>query len=228
MPIITPPLKSGETDTTSREGFPGNAIPAAPGSERSLVHDPAETSPESPLPPPSRPPSAQPGNKIKLIAVTAIVVIIALVAGAFIYSTILGGNEVERPVIPVTPAITPEATMIPTPTVSPSPTPQITILPTPRPTLSVPDKGVWVKVQYTGNFTGRVGTAGNMKLVNASGDQYYQIPINDGIVEVLLQKEDGSGNMLVVEVYQNGKMVSRSTKATPYGAVEVRETIKRG
>jgi hypothetical protein len=64
--------------------------------------------------------------------------------------------------------------------------------------------------------------------VNASGDQYYQIPINDGIVEVLVQKEDGSGNMLVVEIYQNGKMVARSTKATPYGAVEVRETIKRG
>jgi hypothetical protein len=67
-----------------------------------------------------------------------------------------------------------------------------------------------------------------MKLVNASGDQYYQIPINDGIVEVLLQKEDGSGNMLVVEVYQNGEMVTRSIKATPFGSIELRETIKRG
>jgi hypothetical protein len=67
-----------------------------------------------------------------------------------------------------------------------------------------------------------------MKQVNASGDQYYQIPINDGIVEVVLQKEDGSGNMLVVEVYQNGKMVTRSTKTTPYGTIEVHETIKRG
>jgi hypothetical protein len=228
MPIITPPLKSGETDTTIREGLPGNAIPAAPGSEGSLVHNPAETTPESPLPPSSHPPSAQPGN-IKLIAVTAIVVIIALVAGAFIYSTILGGTTVEPQVPGITPTITPVATSIPTPsTVPQTQTPQITVVPTPRPTAMIPDKGVWVKVQYTGNFTGRIGTAGNMKQVNASGDQYYQIPINDGIVEVLLQKEDGSGNMLVVEVYQNGKMVARSTKATPYGAVEVRETIKRG
>ncbi len=108
------------------------------------------------------------------------------------------------------------------------PTPQITVVPTPLPTLSIPDKGVWVKVQYAGNFTGRIGTSGNLKLVNASGDQYYQIPINDGIVEVLLQKEDGSGNMLVVEVYQNGRMVTRSTKATPFGSIELRETIKRG
>jgi len=92
----------------------------------------------------------------------------------------------------------------------------------------MPDKGVWVKEQYTGNFTGRVGTSGNLKQVNASGDQYYQIPITDGIVEVLLQKEDGSGNLLVVVVYQNGSMVPRSTKATPYGTIEIRETIMRG
>jgi len=226
-PIITHTVKSIEPEAGPTAGVPEGAIPSATGSEGSLVKDPAQTTPESPSPPPSSPPSAQPG-KAKLIAVTAIVVIIALVAGAFIYSTILGGNEGEPPVLPVTPAITPEATMIPTPTASPASTPQITILPTPQPTVSMPDKGVWVKVQYAGNFTGRVGTAGNMKQVNASGDQYYQIPINDGIVEVLLQKEDGSGNVLVVEVYQNGKMVARSTKATPYGAVEVRETIKRG
>jgi hypothetical protein len=34
--------------------------------------------------------------------------------------------------------------------------------------------------------------------------------------------------MLVVEVYQNGRMVTRSTKATPFGSIELRETIKRG
>ena len=225
--IITPPIKSAEADAESTAEVPEGVIPVAMKSEGSLVQDAAETNPEPPTPPPSPPPPAQPG-KAKLIAVTAIVVIIALVAGAFIYSMILQGNEVEPPVIPVTPALTHEATMIPTPTVSPSPTPQITILPTPQPTLSMPDKGVWVKVQYPGNFSGRVGTAGNMKQVNASGDQYYQIPINDGIVEVLLKKEDGSGNVLTVEIYQNGRLVTRSTKATPFGSIEVREMIKRG
>jgi hypothetical protein len=157
-----------------------------------------------------------------------IIVILAIVGGAFIYSTILQGDTVEPSVPLVTPALTTEATMIPTPTVPETPAPQITVAPTPQPTVIIPDKGVWVKVHYAGNFTGRVGTSGNLKQVNASGDQYYQIPITDGIVEVLLQKEDGSGNMLVVEVYQNGKMVTRSTKATPFGTVEVRETIKRG
>ena len=174
-----------------------------------------------------QPPPAQP-SKPKLIAVTAIVVILALVAGAFIYSAFLQGNEGETPVIPVTPAITTAATMIPTTIATQTPVPQITLTPTPLPTAMIPERGVWVKVQYSGNFTGRIGTSGNLKEVNGSGDQYYQIPINDGIVEVLLQKEDGSANMLIVEIYQNGKMVARSTKATPFGAVEVRETIKRG
>jgi hypothetical protein len=225
-PIITPPLKSVEAGAGSMAGVPDGAIPAAPGSEGSLVQDSAETTPESLSPPPSHPPPAQP-SKPKLIAVTAIVVIIALVAGAFIYATILQGNTGEPPV-PLTPAITTAATMIPTPTVLQTPVPQITIVPTPQPTVIMPDKGVWVKIQYAGNFTGRIGTSGNLKQVNGSGDQYYQIPITDGIVEVLLQKEDGSAKMLTVEIYQNGRMVTRSTKATPFGTIEVREIIKRG
>jgi hypothetical protein len=92
----------------------------------------------------------------------------------------------------------------------------------------MPDKGVWVKVHYAGNFTGRVGTSGDLKQVNGSGDQYYQIPITEGIVEVSIQKEDGSGNVLAVEVYQNGRMVARSIKATPFGAIDIREILKRG
>ena len=226
-PLVTTPSPSRESEAGVTTGLSEDVIPAAPPSEGSVEQDSADMTPESPSPPPSHPSPAQPG-KAKLIAVTAIVVIIALVAGAFIYSTILGGNTGEPSVPVVTPAITPEATMIPTPTTVPqTPAPQITV-PTPKPTVMMPEKGVWVKVQYAGNFTGRVGTSGNLKQVNASGDQYYQIPITDGIVEVLLQKEDGSANILTVEIYQNGRMVTRSTKATPYGTIEVRETIKRG
>jgi hypothetical protein len=226
--IITPPLKSAEADAGSTAGVPEAAITAAMASEGSLVQDSAETTSGPPSPPPTHPPSAQPG-KAKLIAVTAVVVIIALVAGAFIYSMILGGTAIEPSVPVVTPVITPVATAIPTPTTIPQTmAPQITVVATPQPTVMVPDKGVWVKVQYAGNYTGRIGTSGNLKLVNTSGVQYYQIPITDGIVEVLLHKEDGSGNVLTVEIYQNGKMVTRSTKATPFGSLEIRETIKRG
>ena len=226
-PIMTPPLKWREADAGSMAGSPGNAIPAAPGPEGSLAQDSAETIQKGPLSSRFHPPPAQ-SNKPKLIAVTAIIVILAIGGGAFIYSTILQGNAGEPSVPLVTPGITPVATMIPTPTVPQTPAPQITVVPTPQPTVIIPDKGVWVKVHYSGNFTGRVGTSGNLKQVNGSGDQYYQIPMTEGIVEVLLQKEDGSGNVLAVEVYQNGRMITRSTKATPFGAIDIRLDVKRG
>jgi hypothetical protein len=226
-PLVNTSLTWREADAVSIAGLPDTDIPAAPEPEGSPVQDSTETTEKRPVSP-SPPPPDQP-SRPKLIAVTAIVVILAIVTGAFIYATMLQGNEGESPVPLVTPAPTTVVTIIMTPpTVPPTPAPQITVQPTPLPTLMIPEKGVWVKVHYAGNFTGRIGTSGNLKQVNASGDQYYQIPITEGIVEVLLQKEDGSGNLLVVEVYQNGRMVTRSTKATPFGTIEVREIIKRG
>jgi hypothetical protein len=225
-PLVNSPLAWREADIGSTAVLPDTGIPADP-EEESLVQDIPKSMEEGPVSESSPPPPAQPSNP-KLIAVTAIVIIVALVAGAFIYASVLQGNTGEPMVPPVTTIITTAATVIPTPIITETPVPQITLTPTPRPTAMIPDKGVWVKIQYAGNFTGRVGTSGNLKEVNASGDQYYQIPINDGIVEVLVQKEDGSGNVLTVEIYQNGRLVNHSTKATPFGAVEVRETIKRG
>jgi hypothetical protein len=228
-PLVNTTLTWREADIGSAAVLPDTVIPAAPETEGSLVQDSSGPTEKGSLSDRFHPPPAQP-SKPKLIAVTAIVVILAIVAGAFIYSMVLPGNSGEPPVPQVTPSIAPETTVIPTPIMTQTPIPQITPTPTPtpRPTAMIPEKGVWVKVSYAGNFTGQVGTSGNLKAVNASGDQYYQIPINDGIVEILLQKEDGSGNTLTVEIYQNGRMVTRSTKATPYGSIEIRETIKRG
>jgi hypothetical protein len=225
-PIITPPLKTIEADAGSTEGSPGSAIPAAQGPEGSLVQGSAETTQKGPSSSRFHPQPAQ-SDKPKLIAVTAIIVILVIVGGVFIYSTILQGNTGEPPVPLVTPAITPVATMIPTLTVPQTPAPLIMEVSTPQPTVMMPDTGVWVKVQYSGNFTGRVGTSGDLKQVNGFGDQYYQIPMTEGIVEVLLQKEDGSGNVIAVEVYQNGRMVARSTKATPFGAIDIRVDVQR-
>jgi len=226
-PIMTPPLKSIDADVGDTAGSPGDAIPAAPGSEGSLAQDLAETTQKDPLSSRFHPPPAQ-SNKPKLIAITAIIVILAIVAGAFIYATVLQGNAGEPSVPQVTPAITPVPTMIPTPMVPQTTTSQITVVPTPQPTVMMPDTGVWIKATYAGNFTGRVGTSGDLRQVNGSGDTYYQIPMTEGIVEVLLQKEDGSGNVLAVEVYQNGRMVTRSTKATPFGSIDIRVEIKTG
>ena len=86
-------------------------------------------------------------------------------------------------------------------------------MPTPQPTAVIPEKGVWVKVSYEGNYTGFIGASGDLKQVNASGVQFYQLAITEGIVEAVIQKQDGSGRTLTIEVYQNGRMVAREIKA---------------
>jgi hypothetical protein len=227
--LVNTPLTWREADIGTAEVLPDTIIFQETEPGVSPVQDSLAVPETDSLSSRFHPPPDQP-SRPKLIAVTVIIVILAIVAGAFIYSMILPGNTSEPPVPQVTPSIVPDTTAIPTPAITPNPTPQTTrtLTATPTPAPMIPEKGVWVKVQYAGNFIGRVGTSGNLNQVNATGDQYYQVPINDGIVEVVIQKQDGSGDVLTVEIYQNGRLVTRSTKATPYGTIDIHETVKRG
>lgn len=161
-----------------------------------------------------------------LIAIAAIIVVVlAIAVGLFVYSAMPGAPaEPAAPVI--TPALTTAATTLPTTAVQQTPIPQITSRPTPWPIALIPEKGVWVKVNYDGNYIGRVGTAGDMRQVNASGEQFYQLAITEGTVEASIQKQDGSGKVLTIEVYQNGIMMGRSTKASPGALIDLRVELK--
>jgi hypothetical protein len=160
--------------------------------------------------------------------VTAIVIVIlALVGGGIIYSTTLQGNSVAPSVPVITPAIPPVATIVPTPTVQLTATPPVTPEPTAQLQVIIPPTGVWVRVIYSGNFTGTVGTSGNMRLVTGSIDQLYQVPTIDGTVEALIQKLDGSANILTTEVYKNGQMVKRGTIIAPRGTIDLRVDLER-
>ncbi len=100
-------------------------------------------------------------------------------------------------------------------------------MPTAQPTALIPEKGIWVKVSYEGNYTGLIGASGDLKQVNASGIQFYQLAITEGIVEATIQKQDGSGRALTIEVYQNGSMVARNSKASPGATVDLRIELKK-
>jgi hypothetical protein len=173
-------------------------------------------------------PPASPPDRKKTIAVTAIIIIfLALIGAGVIYSTNLQGNSgtPQEPVI--TPTTPPETTTIPTPTVQTTVTPQATIiLPTPS-TVLIPPTGVWVRVIYPGNFTGSIGSAGKMRPVNGSVDQFYQVPTVDGIVQALIQKKDASGKILTAEVYRNGTMVKNASITAPKGTIDLVVDLKR-
>ena len=174
-------------------------------------------------------PPAAPSNKSNIIAVTAIIIIfLALIGAGIIYSTSLQGNS-GTPQEPVnTPTISSGTTTIPTPPVQPTVTAQATIIPLPTQSLVlIPPTGVWVRVIYPGNFTGSIGSAGKMRPVTGSVEQFYQVPTVDGIVQALIQKMDGSGNTLTAEVYRNGTMVKNVSITAPRGRIDLVVDLKR-
>jgi len=101
--------------------------------------------------------------------------------------------------VPATTAATP----VPTTTApAQTPTPKVTVTQTPQATLIIPDTGVWVRVRYTGNFVGQMGISGGMRQVSGTGERVYRLPTIDEIVDVTFVKQDGSGDVLLVEIYK--------------------------
>ncbi len=90
----------------------------------------------------------------------------------------------------------------------------------------VPPNGVWVRASYPGSYIGLIGTPGNQLEVSGTGDKFYPISTSDGIVAAALQKKDGSGDKILLEVYKNGVMLKRESTVTPRGIVEVQLDLK--
>jgi hypothetical protein len=62
---------------------------------------------------------------------------------------------------------------------------------------------------------------GGLREVNTTGEQYYQVPASDGIIDVALQKQEGSRDELAVEIYRDGSLVTRSNTTAPKGTVDL-------
>ena len=167
----------------------------------------------------------------KIIAIAAIIiVIIAVLVGAYINAKSLPGTS-GVPLVPtVTPATTPVTTPLPTVTILQTPTPELTIVPTSTPQVLIPPTGVWVRVEYpenAGNYVGSVGTTGRQKQVNATGTQFYQIPAaQSDIMDISVQKQSGSGEMLTLKVYNNGELVKIGRTSNPMGTVVMHFDLK--
>jgi hypothetical protein len=172
----------------------------------------------------SQEPEAPARKRSKLFTVAVIVIMVILAGGLLVMKTM---QDPAVPVIPVTPS--PEPTMVPT-TV---PTTVVTTTAVPTPTHPiVPSSGVWVEVIYDQYYSGSIGTPGNQRLVSGSqqvvpntGDQFYQISKNDGLVTASLHKNDGSGDKLTVNVYKDGTLVKTDSTTIPNGDLYVQTSL---
>ena len=131
--------------------------------------------------------------------------------------------QIVNKTVPVTPTLTPtpqivNQTVLVTPALTP---PQVT-----RPSLVIPKGGVWVKIAYSGNFSGSFGTPGVLKAVEDSGDHIYQIATTDGPVVATIQKSDGSSAELSVDVYKDGALRKHAATTSPGGIVEIQASVK--
>jgi hypothetical protein len=227
-PVMTPVLKGSAEDTKEESVSPEKIISAVPDSGESLAQVSGEVAENrDPLSSRFHPPAAASNRSMSITVTAIIIVILALVGAGVIYSTTLQDTPGTPSVPVIAPALPPVETMVPMSTVQQTATQLVTPEPPSHPQVIIPTTGVWVRVIYSGNFTGTVGTTGKMRLVTGSGDQFYQVPTIDGTVEALIQKLDGSGNIIATEVYNNGQIVKRSTITAPRGTIDLQVDLKR-
>jgi len=226
-----------ETPATTGVSWPviGSSTEPAPATE-------ASPSSEPPMPPaPALPPAipSAPARSKKPIIIGALVLVVLIVIGAVFILPMLtgGGTTPQTPVEVITPSttvpptthVTPAKTIMPVTTAATTETSgetPVTVTTTSSVSSIVPASGVWVRVVYTDLFKGTVGTAGDQMAVADTGEKLYQIPTSEGVVAVNLQKMDGTGDKLLVEVYKDGTKVAEKSTSVPKGVVDLLVNLK--
>jgi hypothetical protein len=213
-------------------------VVSAAESPASEIHWPVITSsaatPEAPAPAPDKTPLPVPagssgrGKKIA-IAVLAIV-ILAAIAGVFIFANplqMIGSDTTVVPTpVPTTIAVVttlPVTTIVPVATMA---TPEITTVPAIASPGTIPQTGVWVRVNYANRFAGTLGTPNSLRDVSDTGEKFYQVSTSTGTVAVSLQKVDGSADELTVEIFKDGELIRKKSTVAPKGLIELQESMK--
>jgi len=179
---------------------------------------------------PESPPPAPPSATVSKLPGTLALAVLVIVVLAFIAGLIIAANFTAEPAAPgvnITPVKTAIVTTPSTPRPTTVQTTAITTAVSTEPAQAlVPPTGTWVRVTYPGTYTGLIGTPGNLKDVTDTGEHLYSISTNDGIVSISVQKNDGSADKILAEVYKNGVMVKSGSTTTPRGILEVQFDLK--
>jgi len=223
---VTGPLPEPAPESP-REGIHGTPEPqvTVPGPE-----DPVESSghpapeavfrgePATAKAPPVRHPMPPAGETFPLritpASIAVLLLLIALIAAGAVLLFAQGSGPTDNP------ATLPPGTV--QPTTEPPVTARITTTgPSPSIPVSIPQAGVWVRVNSTVNYAGSLGNAGFMKPVSGSGDKFYKVLWSDRVVQVSVQKQDNSGALLTVGIYRNGTLISTGSVTAPMGTVDL-------
>jgi hypothetical protein len=160
----------------------------------------------------------------KTLAYAAVLIlVVALVAAGAVLLFPPGPGQTDTPVTP-TPGIVP-VTAEPSKTLQPPAVLPVTTrtpapVPSPR-SLSIPQAGVWVRVNSTSDYAGTVGNPEQMQKFSGRGNNYYKVLRDDHPVQVSVQKQDNSGALLAVGIYRNGTLIGTRSVTSPMGTVDL-------
>jgi hypothetical protein len=208
---------------------PGSS-PDSPEGKMDDGKDSVDEKYRSPRPAPRKPRSGPPSKKRTVVMIAAaVIIIIAIAIGAYFLTpaftgkTGLPSTPVMTPVAttPVTPLPTQVAVPVVSPSLSPAATTGVIPIQTTPPQNVNPSAGIWVHVQYAGIFSGSIGTPGSLDEKTGTGEQYYRIPSRNEAVTASFQKQDNSGMVMTVELYNDGELIKRGTTSTPQGSVDL-------
>ena len=169
-----------------------------------------------------QPDNDEPMERSPWITVVAIILVIAVVLST---ALIMGGRETPANKTPIQPTVTVVVTPAAvTASPTPIPTPEVQI-PTgsqqaSAPVFLIPQKGVWMRVQYPGNYRGYISTFGRNIDVNRTGTWYYQLPIDHGPIDAFIEKQDGSVDKMELAVYKDETLIAVKNTTKPLGVVD--------
>jgi hypothetical protein len=158
-----------------------------------------------------------PGRNVLLGIGAIIVVLIILAVGVlFVYPMLTSGGV-------SLPSGSGDAT--PVPTTSSSSTAistSGTVVPIETKAVAIPPTGVYVHANYIGGFKGTYGLPDSLTTVPGnSGDRIWEVENATGTVQAEFEKLDGSKHELLVEIYKDGVVLTRSSTTIGHGSVKL-------
>lgn len=96
--------------------------------------------------------------------------------------------------------------------------------------VTVPQKGVFVHINYLGGFKGNYGDPDMLTDVPGnSGDRVWEVEnVTNGTVQASFEKLDGSSHELLVEIYNDGKVLTSGTTTVGHGEVTLSVNLTTG
>lgn len=86
-----------------------------------------------------------------------------------------------------------------------------------------------VKVQYSGEWSGAMSVTGGgdstTESISGSGTETISISGEPSIVSANAQKQDGSGETIVVQIIKDGEVVSEASSSSGYGVAQTSHTF---